>query len=262
MIFKFFIFVFFLIIGFPLSLWAEDKVDYDKPFPEIKEQVSSFDSRHSLMPVEEKKESVEKNTVEKKSSLTFSNLQDDELEKPNVAEVPNEPVNAKVEVKKDDDFETVIISGKDDDEDIKDNFELREEKLSVVLKPTPLKKDNAIRSDVIDEKVGDMVSKPLFNDNVEKKSHTDISKSYFIETEDDMTSLAHVASYTTEESAYDGLKMLEKKYPQFNIFEPYVKYENVPNKGWYYRLYLVGDRRELSMLCKDMKKNNDWCFLE
>ena len=257
MIFKTFIFISLLVSGISSSLLAEDKVDYNKPFPEIKEQVSSFDSRHSLMPVEEKKESVEK-----KSSLTFSNLQDDELEKPNVAEVPNEPVNAKVEVKKDDDFETVIISGKDDDEDIKDNFELREEKLSVVLKPTPLKKDNAIRSDVIDEKVGDMVSKPLFNDNVEKKSHTDISKSYFIETEDDMTSLAHVASYTTEESAYDGLKMLEKKYPQFNIFEPYVKYENVPNKGWYYRLYLVGDRRELSMLCKDMKKNNDWCFLE
>ena len=39
---------------------AKTVVDYDKPYDEIKEQLSSFDSRHSLMPVEAKSEPTPK----------------------------------------------------------------------------------------------------------------------------------------------------------------------------------------------------------
>ena len=119
----------------------------------------------------------------------------------------------------------------------------------VVLKPLPLKTEEVKPvADVSSYRMDVPVANPVKMDVVENKENE--------------KSFAHVASYTTEESARNGFKLLEKKYPQFNIFEPSVKYENVPNKGWFYRLYLVGDKRELSMLCKDMMQNGDWCLLK
>ena len=359
MIFKTFIFISLLVSGISSSLLAEDKVDYNKPFPEIKEQVSAFDTRHSLMPVEEKNESVNKTSVENTPSLEVSNnLNVDELSKVNTADVSNQNPNVKVNVENVDDFKTVIISGKDNEEKNivggNKTFELREEHLPVVLKPTPLKTEdvqpianitpyrtdvpavNSVKMDVVENKnavqpianiipyrtdvpavnpvkmdvvenknavqpianiipyrtdvpvanpmkvdvvenkveVKPVVLKPLPLKTEEVKPVADVSsyrmdvpvanpvKMDVVENKENEKSFAHVASYTTEESARNGFKLLEKKYPQFNIFEPSVKYENVPNKGWFYRLYLVGDKRELSMLCKDMMQNGDWCLLK
>ena len=72
-------------------------------------------------------------------------------------------------------------------------------------------------------------------------------------------SIAHIASYKTEDSAKKGIGVITSKYPRANMFETYIHYEYVDGKGNFYRLYFLGDRRELEYLCREMKANGDWC---
>ncbi len=232
-------------------------VDYNKPFDEIKSQISSFDSRHSLMPIEQK--------VEEKNNIVD--------EKANEALVPHvasenmkvEEKNTKNSESKQNDFQTIVVEGKDEESSIK-----QEELAPVVLKPIPHKKydgSDLILSNMIEEKVSDVVNIPL---NVKKKTEEEKTlksqkilpkKEYIIEGSEEGDTMLHVASYNDENSAYNALKWYEKKYPQTKLFEPFVRYEKVENKGWYYRLYFIGDVYELRVLCDVMKKNKDWCML-
>ena len=46
------LFLIFSFLFFSQVAFSADEVDYNKPFDEIKSQVSDFDQRHSLMPVD------------------------------------------------------------------------------------------------------------------------------------------------------------------------------------------------------------------
>ena len=70
---------------------------------------------------------------------------------------------------------------------------------------------------------------------------------------------AHIASYTTEESANKGIKIWMEKYPMIALLTPSVRYENVQGKGMFYRVYLTGDEAKVENLCNQMKSNKDWC---
>ena len=72
-------------------------------------------------------------------------------------------------------------------------------------------------------------------------------------------SIAHIASYLTEENAKKGEGVVRGKYPRASMFETYINYEYVDGKGSFYRLYFTGDKRELEYLCREMKANGDWC---
>ena len=265
-------YVLLFLIAFPPVVLAEG-VDYDKPFPEIKNQISSFDLRHSLMP-----KSVEEDNNESSSVIKTDNVQT------SVVENMNENTNDKNKDK--DDFQTIVVGGIET-EQRQENNDLP----PVKLKPIHLEKTKENEKSVADDTLeksdlenndfanfvlkeyDDTMKNDLLNDSnttqnnlVEDSAPKSIltenmQDGYFIEQTEQGTAMAHIASYLNEKNAYDGLKILENKYPQFNIFEPFVRYENVDGKGWYYRLYLVGDRKELDMLCKDMKKNNDWCYV-
>lgn len=338
------------------NVFAEDKVDYNKPFDEIKDQVSDFDHRHSLMPVEVKSVAGSA-TSDIEPLVSNSNKKEDAsvIEKANVSELNNvsktqneqflkpeqkvivkeevKPVyvvppafpeadkNAMDEAKKDLEKDFFIPDVNDNNvekvktvdvkpesipvvpEKIKNNEEVKNEPF--VLKQVPQKKydgTDIILSNVIDEKAGSMENHPLIikkNNNVEQKDalggnmerkneaniepqplikpvvsseRKDIINSIptiqkpvqktvdvqdKVEEKDVLT--AHIASYTTEETANKGLEIWKEKYPLITLLKPSVKYENVPEKGMFYRLYLTGSEAKLENLCNQMKSNNDWC---
>ena len=70
------------------NVFSADKVDYNKPFDEIKEQVSDFDQRHSLMSPKSISKNEEQNTVvdEKKSDDTNLIVKTDEPKKESLGE--------------------------------------------------------------------------------------------------------------------------------------------------------------------------------
>ena len=70
---------------------------------------------------------------------------------------------------------------------------------------------------------------------------------------------AHIASYTTMETANKGIEIWKEKYPLITLLKPSIKYENVEGKGMFYRLYLTGDEAKVENLCNQMKANKDWC---
>ncbi|MDR2098597.1 MAG: hypothetical protein LBO78_01050 [Rickettsiales bacterium] len=78
----------------------------------------------------------------------------------------------------------------------------------------------------------------------------------------ELKSSAHVASYNTEESAVKGIDVLAKKYPLAGRLSARISLEDVPDKGYFYRLYFEGDRRDVERLCKEMKAGADWCSVQ
>lgn len=288
---KLFLFSFYIFL-YCLPVIAADKVDYDKPFDEIQSTISAFDNRHSLMdpPVEEEtitqtypvpqgesnQSSVVKVPVVVSPATTTapsSNVSDEKksIEVSNIAVVP------------DYEREPVVVSGSDEVPVV-----LRPIHREKVIKPInydelineAIENQNQLKSNLIEERASTMVSKPLFDTGiVEKTPHENFANtsvpvvqevnpknvdSYEIEDDDfdeegNNNKLAHVASYATEETAREGIVEMEKKYPHTSIFEPYVSYEYVKGKGNFYRLYFIGDVRELEYLCREMKKNLDWC---
>ncbi|MBR1544368.1 MAG: hypothetical protein IJ638_00280, partial [Alphaproteobacteria bacterium] len=78
-----------------------------------------------------------------------------------------------------------------------------------------------------------------------------------VEEKDVLT--AHIASYTTRETAERGIEIWKEKYPLITLLKSSIKYENVPEKGMFYRVYLTGSEAKLENLCNQMKSNNDWC---
>ena len=169
----------------PTFAFARQKVDYDKPYSEIREQISSFDSRHSLMPLEEssdaksKTKDLDDDVVENRKTGEENINNDIDKEKKNENEKPVVLKKPK-KITEDEDFRTIVVNG--------GAGALSEPVLGEVLKPNmqfnavtgewiknnsvPEKVGNEnisndyrepkIVSPVINERVDSMVSKPLF----------------------------------------------------------------------------------------------------
>lgn len=331
------------------NVFSADKVDYNKPFDEIKEQVSDFDQRHSLMSLKSISKNEEQNTVidEKKSDDTNLIVKTDEpkkeslgepiriekdkivnVEQKNIVKESVKPVfvvqptfpeedkkamdEAKEELKQalfipdvNDDEGYDLLS---DDEENKSNINVApkieevkqsEEKKTdepFVLKQVPEKKydgTDIIFSNVIDEKADNVVNYPLLVNKpkkqevkVEEKQKTeeiktsDLLVNEKVENKEDLPRTisapiavkkvepleeskdiltAHIASYSTKDSAEKGITLWKEKYPLITLLKHSIKYENVPEKGIFYRLYLTGDEAKLENLCNQMKANKDWC---
>ena len=342
----------FLII--PQVVFSADNVDYNKPFNEIKEQLSDFDQRHSLMPVEIKpvqktapvvendlvNQSLEHKTEESKS-LEVIKIEKDKIETPEQKIVvkeevkpvyvvppvfPEEDKNALEKAREDLNQALFIpdVNDADEEEDYEKNPSALENKPvenlnqetvkdesknePFVLKEIPQKKydgTDIIFSNIIEEKSGSMENHPLIinkeknqeiqpvaennpqmlvpNDmsvvedkkQVEEnpvkkvdiserneiiKSIPSIKKTEVKEEEKNKDILtAHIASYTTEETANRGIDIWKEKYPLITILKTSVKYENVEGKGMFYRVYLTGDEAKIENLCNQMRANKDWC---
>lgn len=328
-----FIFSFLLVSE---SVFSADNADYGRSSDDGKEQISDFDQRHSLMPVETK--FVEKNIDSGAESSSFTNNSGNNLSdggiisnmqfpKPEQKVVvkeevkpvfvvppafPEEDKKAIDDVKEDLKQPLGISNGDSDDEDDDDeknqnkeiekvNNEVKDSGKKVeevknepfVLKQVPEKKydgTDIIFSNVIEEKAGSVENYPLIVNKPKKEEivkplvvvnpesqvenkplvvseprpqETSESlivsepKKHDIVLKDVLT--AHIASYTTEETADKGIKLWTEKYPIISLLKPFVKYENVEGKGMFYRVYLTGDEAKIENLCNQMKSNKDWC---
>ena len=72
----------------------------------------------------------------------------------------------------------------------------------------------------------------------------------------------HLASYKDEQSTYKGIKIFKNLYDKENHFDTSVQYEYVEKKGWFYRIYFLGEKEELIKLCNHIKSKGDWCSLK
>ncbi len=113
-------------------------------------------------------------------------------------------------------------------------------------KQTEVQPVKVIKQDVIEEVVYEAPARP-------------VQKTYVTEEVVGPKAKAHIASYVNNINANEGIAVYKSKYPRMDMFEASVKYEEVPNKGWFYRVYLLGDEKELDMLCREMKSHGDWC---
>ncbi len=273
------------VLVFPSVLFAQQKIDYDKPYDQIKSQISSFQDRHSLMPMPVEENIVENNNQTnnqtndanqeniENSSPVQHNLKDDEKSYEQNSDEKVEPVivsgNKDLEpvvlkrpepkVQKPEGYDELMEMARQQGGVIKPSSYVEDENGNLIIPQNSQVDNNVnnIKSNLIVENKNNVVNKPLF----EKKSNnqTDSNENNVISEEKPFQAMAHIASYQSEESARHGIVEIEKKYPQTNIFEPFVNYEYVKGKGNFFRLYFVGDERELQYLCRDMKKNGDWC---
>lgn len=69
----------------------------------------------------------------------------------------------------------------------------------------------------------------------------------------------HIASYKDEKSAYQGGVILQNKYNNSYYYQIEINYENIKDKGWYYRIYFIGESEKIIPLCERIKKSGDWC---
>ncbi len=318
--------------------FSADNVDYAKSSNESKEQISDFDQRHSLMPVESK--FIENNTSLSSNTSSFvkNDVIDNTLSDASIISSmqfpkPEQKLVVKEEVKpvfvvppafpkedkkviediKENLNQPVVDNTTDDDDDEddyiknqkkageKDNKEVKEENKNLqeeknepfVLKQVPEKKydgTDIIFSNIIEEKADSVENYPLI---VNKPKKEEIVKPLVVVEPDPKMNVepsvvsepkpqleeetlivskpkqedkvlkdmltAHIASYTSEESANKGIKLWTEKYPIISLLKPSIKYENVEGKGMFYRIYLTGDEAKIENLCNQMKSNKDWC---
>ena len=69
----------------------------------------------------------------------------------------------------------------------------------------------------------------------------------------------HIASYKDEKTANEGAIILQNKYNASYNFQLEINYENIENKGWYYRIYFIGETKQIIPLCETIKQSGDWC---
>ena len=69
----------------------------------------------------------------------------------------------------------------------------------------------------------------------------------------------HIASYKDEKTANKGAIILQNKYNKSYNFQIEINYENIKNKGWYYRIYFIGETSQIIPLCNEIKKSGNWC---
>ena len=81
------------------------------------------------------------------------------------------------------------------------------------------------------------------NGNINKKQFTKI----------------HIASYRDEKTANKGAIILQNKYNNSYNFQMEINYENIKGKGWYYRIYFIGESKDIIPLCEKIKKSGNWC---
>lgn len=81
----------------------------------------------------------------------------------------------------------------------------------------------------------------------------------YIEVADVVGPKAHIASYEKIENANSGIAFYLNKYPLAVELEPFIDYEYIPEKGWFYRVYFLGDNNQLRLLCSEMNALGDWC---
>lgn len=150
---KIFKFLFLFVVCVSSVGYSADAIDYDKPFNEIQEQISSFDSRHSLMPQEVKQEAPKIKAPAGAVDLSTSakNVdKKDTSEKPNEATLPELRDISEMPVQeKGDDFKTVVVSGRDDKKD-----ESKQNLPPVVLKPIVRKN---VAPQIVEKKAGGKV---------------------------------------------------------------------------------------------------------
>ena len=69
----------------------------------------------------------------------------------------------------------------------------------------------------------------------------------------------HIASYKDEKTANKGAAILQNKYNSSYNFQLEINYENIENKGWYYRIYFIGESEKIIPLCEKIKQSGNWC---
>ena len=71
----------------------------------------------------------------------------------------------------------------------------------------------------------------------------------------------HIASYKDEKTANKGAIILQNKYNSSYNFQLEINYENIENKGWYYRIYFIGDTKQIIPLYEKIKQSGNWCSI-
>jgi hypothetical protein len=107
---------------------------------------------------------------------------------------------------------------------------------------------------------GRIILKPLKLDAAARRRYFEDDNAP-VQVETAGIAMAHVASYLDKDAALGGYKNLSAKYPQVLRLEPSIAHEEVPGRGLFYRLYLIGDRNALASLCSEMHTLNDWCLV-
>lgn len=150
-----------------------------------------------------------------------------------------------------------------------------ERKEDVIVKPLFADKDKAkakaeklrrpvpIAKPVMKKNLDKSVSKPVVKPVRRRSSDTNEIEIYSSDRDVDNgyedKAVVHVASYNTKETADRGFDAIVKEYPIAKGLEPFVRYEVVEGKGYYWRLYLLGDEKKVESLCRQIKLNGDWC---
>ena len=254
----------FMFINSINIVYANDNIDYDKPFDEIKNNISDFSARHSLMP-----ENMEKEAADNKRQKYIQNntnvIKSDTVIKESKQQKSSNTIKLKKPIKKD--FinsstkikfldpdlinETYRNKNKENNELLKEYNNIKKQiknlRSSKIIKPTSEKKK---------EIPVKQPQKKINNPNIPVKSQIIYSN-----TANNIAKL-QIASYKDETSTYKGIKILKGLYDKNNRFDTVVNYENIKGKGWYYRVYFTGDKDRLIDLCDDIKRNGDWCNLK
>ncbi|MDR1477007.1 MAG: hypothetical protein LBI17_02665 [Rickettsiales bacterium] len=261
---------------FGMSAGAADGVDYSKPYDQIVAQAQTFESRHSLMPREDSDAASALPPAEGESAAADAAKAGAEaVTVPDT--LPEPAAAAKAE-------EFPAVAGRDAPRVLAELLE------PVVLKPIHLERVDGPSmyaerdgvfvqvppAPVIDEARGSTIERPLLIGNRKPQllvpgamalPNTEISPPAPAVPAPQRpaaseSAMAHVASYNTEDGARNGAREVEKKYPRAALFETVVRREYVKDKGYFWRLYFAGDRRELDYLCKDMRGNGEWCMIK
>ncbi|MDR1476828.1 MAG: hypothetical protein LBI17_01720 [Rickettsiales bacterium] len=279
------------IVAFALAARAQDGVDYSRPYDQIVAQVSNFESRHSLMPKEisETVATIEPKAGEAEAQApAAAPAEAGATISPRDGSLPAEPVTVRSAIQA-----APVARAEEFPAAAGGETERRAEEAPIILKPIHIEHvemPSAYREEngmfvplapapIIEEHRGDAVERPLLVGPRKPQLIVPGSGAHGVGEPDAQVpsaparpapaaapdgasrAMAHVASYNTEEGAMKGAGEIEKKYPRAALFEARVNYEYAKDKGYFYRLYFAGDRRELEYLCREMKANNDWCWI-
>jgi hypothetical protein len=315
----------FSIILFSGAAFAQENIDYDKPYDQIQEQIrrrndapqNGFESRHSLMPRDfgnedsavpvvsastgdaaaagsSTTEAVSAPEAKAAEPITLEPVQGAPVApakstttEPARGELAETPAPAAASVP------SVAAGAEGADPEPVLLREVRMERLEMpteymesggMLIPAPI-------VPVIDERAGDMTNVPLFSKDGATGSGQRAAEPGPVRTLDiapptpqenprsrdmltapapsgarpapaSMFASAHVASYNTETSALKGVEVLGGKYPRTGALAYRIALEDVPGKGYFYRLYFEGDKKEVGALCREIKASGEWCRID
>ncbi len=156
-----------------------------------------------------------------------------------------------------------VIDERKEDVIVKPLFADKKEEAKAKAKVEKLRRPVPIAKPTVKKNADKTLSKPAVKP-VRRRS-SDVNEIEIYSSDNDVDSgyedkaVVHVASYNTKETADRGFDAIVKKYPQAYDLEPFIRYEVVEGKGYYWRLYLLGDEKKVESLCRKIKSDGDWC---